>query len=313
MIISIIIPVKNAQQTIKNTLDSIKNQTAKNYEIIICDDNSTDNTLKIIKKHEIKEKIILIKNQETKGIGYSRNKAIQKSNGNYTLFLDADDKLDKNTIKSLTNEIKKSNPECILFRHYLIKNNKTYSDKINGFKLKKKPDKKSIFSLPTVCWQFCINKKKLTQKKIRFKSIIHEDIPFFLDILLNMKITFLNKKLYYYNKDNSKTSTNKGQKNFEIHKLCFLIWNNYKNKLNKHDLKKFIAKIYLTTYFKLNDDLQLTFIKKTITTFTHKYNLKFVKIFNSPLIIKTIRIKLNLLKKIYTIKTKFIYHKYEIN
>lgn len=109
--ISVIIPMYNSEKYIEETVMSVINQTYKNFEIIVVDDGSTDNSrLKvemIFKIHsEIKSKILF---QENKGLPSARNKGIINAEGNYICFVDSDDILDTNHLSSLYNLIKKNN------------------------------------------------------------------------------------------------------------------------------------------------------------------------------------------------------------
>ncbi|MBR6641935.1 MAG: glycosyltransferase family 2 protein, partial [Clostridia bacterium] len=86
--ISVIIPTYNTEQYIKGCVESVLNQTYQNFEIIVVNDGSTDNTLKIL--DEIKSdklEVITIKNS---GQGYARNMALKKATGDYIMFLDSD-------------------------------------------------------------------------------------------------------------------------------------------------------------------------------------------------------------------------------
>ncbi len=91
-LVSVIIPAYNAESYIKIAIDSIQGQTYKNLEIIVIDDKSTDNTSSIVSTIAKKdERIKLIKNETNIGIGGNRNKGIEKSNGDYICWQDADD------------------------------------------------------------------------------------------------------------------------------------------------------------------------------------------------------------------------------
>ncbi len=85
--ISIIIPAWNAEKTIKKCLDSIFDQTYKDYEIIVVNDGSTDHTKNILKIFLNKIKIV---NQENKGAPAARNRGLREAKGEYLLFCDAD-------------------------------------------------------------------------------------------------------------------------------------------------------------------------------------------------------------------------------
>jgi len=89
-LVSVLIPTYNSELYIKDTLESILNQTYKNLEIIIIDDASTDSTLKIVKKYKDKRIKIYINNKNL-GIAKNMNKGIRLSNGKYLAIMDADD------------------------------------------------------------------------------------------------------------------------------------------------------------------------------------------------------------------------------
>lgn len=90
--VSVIVPVYNEERYISSTLDSIINQNFKDFELIVVDDGSTDNTLNIVNDKlsdsKINHKII---HQENKGVSSARNRGIDESSGDYIVFVDADD------------------------------------------------------------------------------------------------------------------------------------------------------------------------------------------------------------------------------
>ena len=91
---SIIIPVYNSESFLSTTIDSILKQNFKNYEIILVDDCSTDNTNKLCKSYEKNfNNIKLIDKRINTGVGDSRNKGIKFSTGKYLIFVDSDDGL----------------------------------------------------------------------------------------------------------------------------------------------------------------------------------------------------------------------------
>ncbi|MDD2435010.1 MAG: glycosyltransferase family 2 protein [Bacilli bacterium] len=91
-LVSIITSSYNREKYIAETIESVLNQTYQNYEMIIVDDISTDNTIKIIKEYQKKDKRIkLIKLSEKGGTSIARNRAILEAKGKYVAFLDSDD------------------------------------------------------------------------------------------------------------------------------------------------------------------------------------------------------------------------------
>jgi glycosyltransferase involved in cell wall biosynthesis len=110
--ISVIIPLYNKEDLIKSTIESALNQTYTNYEIIIINDGSTDNSLEIIK--EINDKRIRVISQENQGVSVARNNGIQQAKGDLIAFLDADDVWDKTFLETIAGLIDKY-PECSVF------------------------------------------------------------------------------------------------------------------------------------------------------------------------------------------------------
>lgn len=90
--ISVIMSVKNGMNDLHKSIESILNQTFSNFEFIICDDGSTDDTMKILESYKQKDnRIILIHNNVSKGLAYSLNKCIEVSRSNILVRQDADD------------------------------------------------------------------------------------------------------------------------------------------------------------------------------------------------------------------------------
>ena len=102
--ISIIVPVFNSEKTIERCLTSLINQSYFDIEIIVVDDGSTDRTARLIEK--IAEKTSLVKYfyQENSGVSAARNLGISKSNGEYIMFVDSDDCLERNACELLISE-----------------------------------------------------------------------------------------------------------------------------------------------------------------------------------------------------------------
>ena len=97
--VSIIVPAYNAQDTIEKCLESLLGQTYKNIEVVVINDGSVDNTLKIIDKfNDIRLKVT---STENRGISAARNLGIKNSTGEFICFCDADDFYEKNYVEKL--------------------------------------------------------------------------------------------------------------------------------------------------------------------------------------------------------------------
>ena len=117
--VSIIIPVYNSSKHIKECLNSVINQTYKNLEIIVVNDNSTDNTMDIVNSYKDKRiKVInLVKNS---GVSIARNKGVEISTGDYVCFLDSDDCWNLEKIEKQVNFIKN---KTFIYSDYEFYNN----------------------------------------------------------------------------------------------------------------------------------------------------------------------------------------------
>lgn len=101
--VSIVIPAYNAAAFIENCINSALNQTYKNFEIIVVNDGSTDNTLEILERLKKKDSRIKIFSQKNAGVSCARNKGIKEASGELITFVDADDTLLENALEIMVN------------------------------------------------------------------------------------------------------------------------------------------------------------------------------------------------------------------
>ena len=112
--ISIIMPVYNAEKYLNRSIESIMNQTYNNIEIILVNDGSTDNSLEICTSYQEKDKRIKLINQENKGVSFARNKGIDEATGDYIMFIDSDDYIEKNMIEDMVAKITKDDIDLVI-------------------------------------------------------------------------------------------------------------------------------------------------------------------------------------------------------
>ena len=104
--VSIIIPVYNAEKYLERSINSILKQTYKNIELILVDDGSKDNSLRVCQEFSKKHKNIITIHKENGGVSEARNTGIQHATGDYIEFVDADDSIDENCVEKLVSGIK---------------------------------------------------------------------------------------------------------------------------------------------------------------------------------------------------------------
>lgn len=112
--ISIIIPVYNSEAYIHQCLESIINQTFKNFEVILVDDGSTDGSLDILKYYSNKYENICYLTQNNKGAGAARNLAFNNCKGEYIVYVDSDDYLEATYLEEMLSKIEKTNSDIVI-------------------------------------------------------------------------------------------------------------------------------------------------------------------------------------------------------
>lgn len=184
---SVIIPVYNGEKFIERAINSVINQSYEKFEIIVIDNCSTDSTREIVNKLSNCDSRIKLKKIHQKGRSLARNYGIDKSIGNYILFLDADDEIKPELFKNLIGE----NFDFAYFKVNYISNNKVIKtiELPKENKIKKKIIYGNIFPINSVV----ISKKMID--KARFPENIDycEDWYFWKEILWDKSINMIVK------------------------------------------------------------------------------------------------------------------------
>ncbi len=219
-LISVIMPVYNSQKYLAKAIESILNQTYKNFEFIIINDGSNDGSVEIIKKYMKKDKrIVLIDRKENKGIVYSLIEGINQARGEFIARMDADDvSLPKRFETQIEYMIKNNLDVCGSFIQFLRKGIK---ERVVAFPITHKDIKYTLlfvnaFSHPTVMF-----KRKVFQKINYNLDYEHaEDYKLWCDILGNtdFKIGNVPEILLYYRKHGSQGS-------IKVFKNQRILWN----------------------------------------------------------------------------------------
>ena len=112
---SVIMGIYNCAGTLSEAIESILNQTITNWELIMCDDGSTDDTYNVAKEYALvhKEKIVLLKNKKNMGLNYTLNRCLSVAKGNYIARMDGDDLCTNNRLEIELNTLKQE-PEIAI-------------------------------------------------------------------------------------------------------------------------------------------------------------------------------------------------------
>ena len=282
-LITIIINVYNREKYIKKCIDSVINQTYKNLEILIINDGSTDNTLKICKSYKDKRiKIITTKNQ---GLSFSRNVGIDNAQGEYLYFVDSDDFIELDTIEYLYNLCKKYNlsfstcePLTIYDYNFTNKQPKEKIKILDKYEMLKKV--LLAENSAGTSWNKLIKKK--LYNNIRFEDrIINDVVVTYKLVLKSEKIVCSNQKKYYYLKHKNavtKDGFKKLERTSDYHKAVKERYEHikkiYPNMIeNDMGLCRAILKLYLIEDKKIDEYLEE---QHAIDLFKKSFSLKMI-------------------------------------
>ena len=181
--ISVIIPVYNVEEYLRECLDSVINQTLSDLEIICINDGSEDSSLEILKEYEAKDKRIKVIDKKNEGLSATRNLGIEIATGEYISFVDSDDYLDLNFYEKLYIAAKKHDADIACTNLYRFSNKKKYYLVKYHFKRCTQSPRLKYILAQVPYNNYVMNKiyerKKLQKSNVRFEEGIYfEDIEF---------------------------------------------------------------------------------------------------------------------------------------
>lgn len=202
---SIIIPAHNCEKEIERAIESINKQTYKDYEVIVIDDESKDNTYNIVSKYD---NIKLLKNEKNIKAGGSRNRGLEIAQGDYIVFLDADDYFAENdTLEKISNVIEKDTPDIVYLGFRIVgkleeewiptEENSTIERRARDWRYEN-------------VWDVCWNREFLNKNNLRFiENKFFEDFVFYYKGIIkakNYKVASFITHIYTMFKDDSMTA-----------------------------------------------------------------------------------------------------------
>ena len=199
-LVSVIIPTYNRANSLLRAVGSVLKQTYTNFELIIIDDGSTDNTEEVIRKFE-DNRIVFIKHEFNRGGSYARNTGVKASNGGCIAFLDSDDEWVPHKLEKQINLIQIRNDEYgLIYSGFYVINKqsqiiRTFIPSERGDIFRKLLIKNSIGTLSSV-----LVKSKYLNQVVGFDDNLEscQDWDFYLRLSKICKIDFIRESLVKY-------------------------------------------------------------------------------------------------------------------
>ncbi len=287
-LVSIIIPLYNSEKFLVETLESIKSQTYKYLEIILVDDHSHDNTGLIANKYIEQDKRFKLYINKGKGVSAARNYGKDLANGEFIMFVDSDDTIEKNCVEECINVIKEKKCDIVKFNYWKKYNrrikNISFIKVLKDLYIEKQDFFRCIYPifLETYffnnVWGQLIRTEKIKDISFDEQLLMGEDFKFNLQLYKNCNIFLLDKYLLNYrcNSDGTTRSMNLdiAKKRVEDIVSAYLelviIEKEYNSKIYKDKIIKRIEKEFIDNFKFLlfldidKDELKKIYLKEVL-------------------------------------------------
>ena len=253
LIVSIIMNCHNGESFLKQSIDSIINQSFKNWELIFFDNVSDDNSLEIVESFNDK-RIKVFKSEKFINLYHARNEAIQKAKGKYICFLDTDDYWERNKIEEQVNFLENNrNFDMVYSNFYTIKKDNTKYIQ-NNYNLPEGKIVKDLLKKYSIgILTACIKKKIFENILIDKKTNIIGDFDFFVKLSCDYNIGCIQKPLAFYRDHENNLS--KKKLGVYINELKYWIKNNNKRYkklgISLINIKILLFKLRLKNFLKI--------------------------------------------------------------
>ena len=209
MLFSIIIPVYNAESSLGRCLSSILRQSCQDFQVLIVDDGSTDKSLVAANKYKLQDKRISVISIPHAGTGAARNRGLREAEGDYVIFMDADDYwIKKDLLFELQSRINNHQTDVLMFQMVKVKEDGTILKRYTKPKFYHDNmvlELKDIYQdlvkdgqvLASACNK-CVKRELMHENNVLFREdVLCEDIDWVLQLFSNVRTIYL-MNLYAY-------------------------------------------------------------------------------------------------------------------
>ena len=207
--ITVIITVYNSEQYLDKMLESVYSQTFKDFNSIIVNDGSNDNSENILLKYIEKYPESIYISQENKGVSEARNVALCKIKKKYTIFLDSDDYIENDMLEKMYQKAERSNADMVMGGYdviydYCCKREKVLlnMDENRVYSNSEVVEMALRFQIGGQLWNKMLLSENFINSKVRFEKgrIIEDLFPVVNQIIFSKRIVYINETLYTYRK-----------------------------------------------------------------------------------------------------------------
>ena len=232
--VSVIVPIYNVEKYLDKCLQTIKNQTLSDFEVLLINDGTPDNSMEIARKYSVIDSRFLIFNKENGGLSDARNYGIERAKGDFIVFVDSDDYLHEDYLKTMYEDCINNNADMAYcrFKHTYLK---------TGIKFPSINPKKGVIDkekaldmlirdnrMHSYAWNKMYRRTLFTDNNIRYPIIYFEDVATSARVLFHAnRIAVTDKNLYYYVRRSGSIMSTMNSKKIEHLLLSILITRNY--------------------------------------------------------------------------------------
>lgn len=238
-LVSIIVPIYNAEKYLDSCIQSVLRQTYTNWELILIDDGSTDKSRRIAEEYGFADERITVFHQKNLGVSLARNQGIDEATGNYVVFLDADDELIEDCLAKTVNIAEETNADVVAGRS--CENQELFQDRIiwTGAEALENSLKDHLFTY-SACAKL-IRREFIGKTRFTPDIRINEDSYFVFQLLCKQNVFVLTNDVIYFYRANSESSSRTvfSEKYFDILKVSDLKYKKIEEQFPQmHDLAK---------------------------------------------------------------------------
>lgn len=238
-LVSIIVPIYNAEKYLDSCIQSVLRQTYTNRELILIDDGSTDKSGRIAEEYGFADERITVFHQKNLGVSLARNQGIDEATGNYVVFLDADDELIEDCLAKTVNIAEETNADVVAGRS--CENQELFQDRIiwTGAEALENSLKDHLFTY-SACAKL-IRREFIGKTRFTPDIRINEDSYFVFQLLCKQNVFVLTNDVIYFYRANSESSSRTvfSEKYFDILKVSDLKYKKIEEQFPQmHDLAK---------------------------------------------------------------------------